>query len=81
MPKYIVKNEQILNEFMSKFWRFLGNRKGRDVVKLFANDPIMKKHIKDAEKIADKIRKRISAEDEEFWKDYKKRHGHNIYDD
>ena len=38
MPKYIVKNEQILKEFMGKFWKYLGSKKRRGIVKVFEID-------------------------------------------
>ena len=81
MPKYIVKNEQILKEFMGKFWKYLGSKKGRGIVKVFEKDPVMKGLMNQAQNINNKIQKRIKDKEAEFWKDYKKKHGHNIFDD
>ena len=40
MPKYKVKNEQVLSEFLGKFWKGVGQRKGQKFVQdLFKNDP------------------------------------------
>ena len=81
MPKYIVKNEQILNEFMGKFWKALGRKKGSEFAKMFSEDPIMQRLMQDAEKIGNKIQQRVAKDDEEFWKDFKKKHGINVFDD
>ena len=36
---------------------------------------------KDAERIGDKIQQRIKKDEEEFWKDFEKKHGINVFDD
>ena len=67
MPRYKIKNEQVLTEFMDKFWKAIGQRKGRKFVKALWRDPVMVGLVRDAEKIADKILDR-SLEDNEEWK-------------
>ena len=32
MPRYKIKNEQVLTEFMDKFWKAIGQRKGKKFV-------------------------------------------------
>ena len=55
MPRYKIKNEQVLTEFMDKFWKAIGQRKGKKFVKALWKDPVMVGLVRDAEKIADKI--------------------------
>ena len=57
MPKYkyVVKNEQVLNEFMEKLWRHLGRKKGRQFVKSLFKDPDLIRKIKAAEDAADDL--------------------------
>jgi|TARA_Y100000034_G_scaffold134355_1_gene202543 hypothetical protein len=81
MPRYIVKNEQVLNEFMSRFWKALGRKKGNAFAKIFANDPIVQKHMRAAQKHGDEIQRLIAKKDEKFWQDYRKKHGDDIFDD
>ena len=74
MPKYIVKNEQILNEFMDKFWKAIGQRKGRKFVKALWKDPVMVGLVRDAEKIADKILDRALEDNEEWKSDFERKY-------
>ena len=67
MPRYKIKNEQVLTEFMDKFWKAIGQRKGRKFVKALWKDPVMVGLVRDAEEIADKILDR-ALEDHEEWK-------------
>ena len=46
MVKYKYKNETILKEFIGKFLRALASRKGKQVAKVLAKDPEMKKMLK-----------------------------------
>ena len=81
MPKYIIKNEQVLSEFMDKFWKALGRKKGSQFAKMFSKDPIMQRLMRDAEIIGDKIQQRVAKDDSEFMKNYRKKWGINVYDD
>ena len=81
MPKYIVKNEQILNEFMDKFWKAIGRKKGSKFAKMFSKDPVMQSLMKDTERIGNKIQQRVKKDDAKFWRDFEKKHGINVFDD
>ena len=76
MPKYKVRNEQILNEFLDKFWKGVGRRKGQKfVLDLFKSDPKIQKLMKKADKIAGEIRDRLDAEDAELAADLEAKYG------
>lgn len=65
MPKYKIRNEQILNEFLDSFWKNIGRRKGNKFIKnLFKNDPELQKLSKEAEKLQDKVVARLQGQDE-----------------
>ena len=81
MPKYKIRNEQILNEFLDKFWKGIGQRKGQKFVQdLFKSDPKIQKLMKQADKIAGEIRDRIDAEDAELAADLEAKYGKDIFD-
>ena len=81
MPKYKVRNEQILNEFLDKFWKGVGRRKGQKfVLDLFKSDPKIQKLMKKADKIAGEIRDRLDAEDAELAADLEAKYGKDIFD-
>ena len=46
MAKYIYKNETVLKEFVGRFLKSLAKRKGKQVAKVLATDPEMKKMLK-----------------------------------
>ena len=46
MVKYKYKNETVLKEFVGKFLSALAKRKGKQVAKVLAKDPAMKKMLK-----------------------------------
>jgi hypothetical protein len=65
MPKYKIKNEQVLYEFMDNFWRNVGRRKGNKFLKnLFKRDPKLQRLAIDAEKLQDKIVAKLQGLDE-----------------
>ncbi len=65
MPKYKIKNESVLYEFMDKFWQNLGKRRGRKFVKtLFTKDKELQRLSKEAEKLQDKVIARLQGLDE-----------------
>lgn len=65
MPRYKIKNEQILNEFLDNFWKNIGHRKGSKFVKdLFKNDPELQKLSREAEKLQDKVVARLQGQDD-----------------
>ena len=56
MPKYKIKNETVLYEFMDRFWGNIGKRKGNKFIKnLFKRDKELQKLSREAEKLQDKI--------------------------
>ena len=74
MPRYKIKNEQVLTEFMDKFWKAIGQRKGRKFVKALWRDPVMVGLVRDAEKIADKILDRALKDNEDWKRDFEKKY-------
>ena len=65
MPKYKIKNETVLYEFMDKFWGNIGKRKGNKFIKnLFKKDKELQKLSIEAEKIQDKIVAKLQGLDE-----------------
>jgi hypothetical protein len=74
MPRYKIKNEQVLTEFMDKFWRAIGKRKGKKFVKALWRDPVMVGLVRDAEKIADKILDRALKDNEDWKRDFEKKY-------
>jgi hypothetical protein len=41
MPKYIIRNESILQEFLDKFFQSIAKRKSKSFAKKLSNDPEM----------------------------------------
>ena len=76
MPKYIIKNEQILNEFMGKFFKAVGRKKGQKFVKALFKDPELQSMMRDAQDIADDILDHIKEKDVQLARDLKKRYGY-----
>ena len=65
MPKYKIKNETVLYEFMDRFWGNIGKRKGNKFIKnLFKKDKELQKLSQEAEKLQDKIVARLQGQDE-----------------
>ena len=65
MPKYKIKNETVLYEFMDRFWGNIGKRKGNKFIKnLFKKDKELQKLSREAEKLQDKIVAKLQGLDE-----------------
>ena len=65
MPKYKIKNETVLYEFMDKFWGNVGRRKGNRFIKdLFKKDKELQRLSREAEKLQDKIVAKLQGLDE-----------------
>jgi len=65
MPKYKIKNETVLYEFMDRFWSNIGKRKGNKFIKnLFKRDKELQKLSREAEKLQDKIVAKLQGLDE-----------------
>ena len=65
MPKYKIKNETVLYEFMDKFWGNIGKRKGNKFMKnLFKKDKELQRLSREAEKLQDKIVAKLQGLDE-----------------
>ena len=65
MPKYKIKNERVLYEFMDKFWGNVGRRKGNRFIKdLFKKDKELQKLSREAEKLQDKLVAKLQGLDE-----------------
>ncbi len=65
MPKYKIKNETVLYEFMDRFWGNIGKRKGNKFMKnLFKKDRELQRLSREAEKLQDKIVAKLQGLDE-----------------
>ena len=65
MPKYKIKNETVLYEFMDRFWSNIGKRKGNKFIKnLFKKDKELQRLSREAEKLQDKVVARLQGLDE-----------------
>ena len=65
MPKYKIKNERVLYEFMDKFWGNVGRRKGNRFIKdLFKKDKELQRLSREAEKLQDKVVAKLQGLDE-----------------
>ena len=65
MPKYKIKNERVLYEFMDKFWQNLGRRRGKKFMQnLFKKDKELQKLSKEADKLQDKLVAKLQGFDE-----------------
>ena len=65
MPKYKIKNETVLYEFMDKFWGNIGKRKGNKfITNLFKKDKELQKLSREAEKLQDKLVAKLQGLDE-----------------
>ena len=65
MPRYKIKNERVLYEFMDKFWGNIGRRKGNKFMKnLFKKDKELQRLSLEAEKLQDKIVAKLQGLDE-----------------
>ena len=65
MPKYKIKNETVLYEFMDKFWGNVGRRKGNKFIKdLFKKDKELQRLSREAEKLQDKVVAKLQGLDE-----------------
>ena len=65
MPRYKIKNETVLYEFMDRFWGNIGKRKGNKFMKnLFKKDKELQRLSREAEKLQDKIVAKLQGLDE-----------------
>ena len=65
MPRYKIKNETVLYEFMDRFWGNIGKRKGNKFIKnLFKKDKELQRLSREAEKLQDKVVARLQGLDE-----------------
>ena len=65
MPKYKIKNETVLYEFMDRFWSNIGKRKGNKFIKnLFKRDKELQRLSREAEKLQDKLVAKLQGLDE-----------------
>ncbi len=65
MPRYKIKNERVLYEFMDKFWQNLGRRRGKKFMQnLFKKDKELQRLSREAEKLQDKLVAKLQGLDE-----------------
>ena len=62
MARYIVKENKILTEFLGSLFKAVAKRKSSKALKALSRDPVMKKHLKAADKLGREIIKHIEKE-------------------
>ena len=59
LAKYIVKEDKLITEFIGSLLKAIVKKKSTSLVKVLQKDPILRKHIKDADDLGKKILKHI----------------------
>ena len=59
MPKYKIKNEQILNEFLDNFFSVVAKKRGKKAMKSLENDPEIKRIRKKYNNLRDELEQHI----------------------
>ena len=59
MAKYIIKENKLITEFIGSLFKAIVKRKSSKLIKTLAKDPVMKRHIKAANKIGKEIEQHI----------------------
>ena len=65
MAKYIVKENKIITEFLGSLFKAIVKRKSSKLIKVLQKDPVLKKHIKAADKIGKDIQQHIEKRKKE----------------
>ncbi|HIK87954.1 MAG TPA: hypothetical protein EYG07_05595 [Alphaproteobacteria bacterium] len=63
--KYIVKEDKMITEFLGGLFKAIAKRKSSSVLRKISMDPILKRHIKDADEIGKRILKHIEKQKKE----------------
>lgn len=71
MAKYVVKENKIITEFLGGLFKAIAKKKSTKVLKALSRDPVMKRHIKAADKIGKDIIQHIEKKkkDDPEWAD------------
>jgi hypothetical protein len=62
MPKYIIKNEGILHEFLDTFFKKIARKKGQTVVDALKQDPEIQKLADEASRLRKRLIKRLKSQ-------------------
>ena len=65
MAKYIVKENKIITEFLGSLFKAIVKKKSSNLIKVLQKDPVLKKHIKAADKIGKDIQQHIEKRKKE----------------
>ena len=65
LAKYIVKEDKLITEFIGSLLKAIVKKKSTILVKALSKDPILRKHMKDADDIGKKIVKHIEKRKKE----------------
>ena len=65
MAKYIIKENKLITEFIGSLFKAIVKRKSSNLIKVLQKDPVLKKHIKAADKIGKDIQQHIEKRKKE----------------
>ncbi len=65
MAKYIIKENKLITEFIGSLFKAIVKRKSSKLIKVLQKDPVLKKHIKAADKIGKDIQQHIEKRKKE----------------
>jgi len=65
LAKYIVKENKIITEFLGSLFKAIVKKKSSNLIKVLQKDPVLKKHIKAADKIGKDIQQHIEKRKKE----------------
>ena len=65
LAKYIIKENKLITEFIGSLFKAIVKRKSSNLIKVLQKDPVLKKHIKAADKIGKDIQQHIEKRKKE----------------
>jgi|TARA_B100000959_G_C14930695_1_gene603521 hypothetical protein len=65
LAKYIIKENKLITEFIGSLFKAIVKRKSSKLIKVLQKDPVLKKHIKAADKIGKDIQQHIEKRKKE----------------
>ncbi len=65
MAKYIIKENKLITEFIGSLFKAIVKKKSSNLIKVLQKDPVLKKHIKAADKIGKDIQQHIEKRKKE----------------
>jgi hypothetical protein len=65
LAKYIIKENKLITEFIGSLFKAIVKKKSSNLIKVLQKDPVLKKHIKAADKIGKDIQQHIEKRKKE----------------